>query len=147
MQKISFKIPVVFEILKFKNPAIWLAERIFAFNSRTRFFPDMRGFNRIIKVIMVHDLKQKKLYITGLIFFFFFFYKIQKNPIFEVFWGIIPKMRFFPKNPALSVFHPWGTLNSWEVLEKSYEPFWRKRVYLLTYWHTDSGEIIGPLLA
>ena len=33
--------PIVFEILMFKNPAIWLAKNVFAFNSRTRFFPDM----------------------------------------------------------------------------------------------------------
>ena len=43
-------------------------------------------------------------------------------------------MRFFPKNPALSVFYPYSTLTSWEVSEKFYEPFWRKHVYLLTYW-------------
>ena len=40
-KKIHFIPPVVFEILKFKNPEIWLAKSIFAFNSRTRFFPDM----------------------------------------------------------------------------------------------------------
>ena len=42
MWKTNFITPIVFEILKFKNPAIWLADSIFAFNSRTRFFPDMR---------------------------------------------------------------------------------------------------------
>ena len=40
--KINFIPPIVFEILKFKNPAIRMAESIFAFNSRTRFFPDIR---------------------------------------------------------------------------------------------------------
>ena len=32
MQKSNFIIPLVFEILKLENPAIWLAESIFAFN-------------------------------------------------------------------------------------------------------------------
>ena len=32
MQKINFLTPIVFEILNLKNPAIWSAERIFAFN-------------------------------------------------------------------------------------------------------------------
>ena len=36
--------PIVFEILMFKNPAIWLAKNIFALNLRTRFFPDMRFY-------------------------------------------------------------------------------------------------------
>ena len=31
MQKINFITPIVFEILKLKNPAVWLAESIFAF--------------------------------------------------------------------------------------------------------------------
>ena len=30
------------KLLMFKNPGIWLAKNVFAFNSRTRFFPDMR---------------------------------------------------------------------------------------------------------
>ena len=32
MHKINIIIPIVFEVLKFKNLAIWLAESIFAFN-------------------------------------------------------------------------------------------------------------------
>ena len=40
----------------------------------------------------------------------FFFFAKSKNPIFGVFFGIIPKMRFFPKNPASSGFYPEGTL-------------------------------------
>ena len=49
---------------------------------------------------MVHDLNPKNLHINGQ----FFFFENPKNPIFGVFLGIIPKMRFFPKNLALSVF-------------------------------------------
>ena len=32
MQKINFITPIVFEILKLKNPAIWLTKSIFTFN-------------------------------------------------------------------------------------------------------------------
>ena len=78
MQKINFMPPIVFEILKFKNPAIWLAEGIFAFfNSRTR-LSQTRGFNIIIKVIMVHNLNPKNLHVNVL-----FFGKIKKT----LFWG------------------------------------------------------------
>ena len=42
MEKINFILPIVFEILKFKNPAIWLAESIFAFKLRARFSSDMQ---------------------------------------------------------------------------------------------------------
>ena len=41
-KKINFISQLVFEILKFRNPPIWLAESIFAFNLRTRLFPDMQ---------------------------------------------------------------------------------------------------------
>ena len=64
----NFKPPIVFEILKFKHPAISLAESIFAFNSRTR-FSQTRGLNRIIKVMMVHNIKPKNLHINGLFLF------------------------------------------------------------------------------
>ena len=144
MQKINFIPPIVFEILKFKNPAIWLGECIFTCYSRARFFAEMR-FNKIIKIIMVHDLNPKNIYISGL-FFFFFFAKFKKT-YFESVFGIIPKINFFPKNPAPADFYPLGTLTLWEVSEKSYEPFWRKRVWVLTYQYTDSGKTIGPLFA
>ena len=32
MQKINFITPIVFEISKLKNPAVWLAKSIYAFN-------------------------------------------------------------------------------------------------------------------
>ena len=48
---------------------------------------------------MLHDLDQKNLHINELIFL-----QNQKNPIFFVFLSIIPQLRFFPKNPPLSVF-------------------------------------------
>ena len=58
----------------------------------------------------------------------------QKNPILGLFLGIIPKMRFFPKNLSLSDFYPLVSQTSSEISEKSYEKFRRKRIYLLTYW-------------
>ena len=51
---------------------------------------------------MAHDLNLKKIY-TSMIFFFVFFAK-SKKLYFEFFGGIIPKMRFFPKDPTLSIF-------------------------------------------
>ena len=129
MQKINFISPIVFEMLKLKNPAIWLAESIFALNSRTRFFAD-RQFQQNHKSSYDAWFEPKKSTHQWTIFLL-----NKKNPILGVFLDIIPKMRFFTKNPALSVFYPWGTLTSWEVSEKSYEPFWRKLIYLLTYWY------------
>ena len=52
--------------------------------TQERDFSQTCGFNRIIKVIMVHDLKPKK-YKHQL-----FFLQNQKNHIFEVLAGIIP---------------------------------------------------------
>ena len=89
-----------FEILKLRNPAIWLAESNFAFNSRTRFFPDMR-FQQNHKGHCGAWFKPKKSAQQT----FFCFAKCKK-PIFVEFLGIIPKMRFFPKNQVPSVFYP-----------------------------------------
>ena len=52
----------------------------------------------LIEVIMLHELDRKNLHINELIFL-----QNQKIPILGVFLGIIPKLRFFPKNPTLSV--------------------------------------------
>ena len=90
-------------------------------------FSQTCDFCRTIKADMVPPLQQKNLHITT---------QNPKNPILGVFLSIIPKMRFFPKNLTLSIFYLSVTLTSWGISEKSYEPFWRKSVYLLTYWHT-----------
>ena len=56
---------------------------------------------------MVNDLNPLSLHINR-----FFFVEIfegkkkKKKNDFGVFWGIISKMRYFSKNPALSVFYP-----------------------------------------
>ena len=104
MQKINFMPPIIFEMLKFKNAAIWLAKSVFAFNSRTRFFPEMR-------------FQQGH---------FSAWFKSKKSTdqwsvsIFGVFWPITPKWDFFPQNPTVLAFYPYSTLTSWEVSEKSY---------------------------
>ena len=88
-------------------------------------FSQTCDFCRTIKADMVPPLQQKNLHITT---------QNPKNPILGVFLSIIPKMRFFPKNLTLSIFYLSVTPTSWGISEKSYEPFWRKSVYLLTYW-------------
>ena len=55
-------------------------------------FSQTCGFNRIIKVIMVHDLNPNNLHISEL-----FFLQDPKNTILGRFLGIIPKTRFVPK--------------------------------------------------
>ena len=95
MQKIYFIPPIVFEILKFKNPVIWLAESIFEVNLKIR-FSQACGFSRIIKVIMVHGLNPKILHFNGLIFL-----QNLKYPIFGVYLGIISKMKFLQKFPKI----------------------------------------------
>ena len=120
MQKIRFIPPAVFEILKFKNPAIWLVERIFALNLRTRFFPDM-----LIKIIMVHDLNPKNLRINGLICFL----QNPENLFLECFWALFPKWDFSQKFCSVS-FLLLGYPNFmrsfrkilWAVLEKTRLP-------------------------
>ena len=87
MQKINFILPTISEILNTKNPAIWLAKCIFAFNWRTRFFMAC-SFNRIIKVIMVHNLNPKNLYTNGLLFPSL---QNQNNSIFCSVFGQYPK--------------------------------------------------------
>ena len=42
MQKINIIPQIVFEILKFKNPAIWFVESILAYHLRSRFFADIQ---------------------------------------------------------------------------------------------------------
>ena len=111
MQKINFMPPIIFEILKFKNAAIWLAKSVFAFNSRTRFFPEMWFQHGHFSAWF----KSKKSAGQWTIFF-----ENQNKTIFGVFWPITPKWDFFPKNPTLLAFYPYSTLTSWEVSEKSY---------------------------
>ena len=119
MQKINFIPPIVFEILKIKNPAIWLTESIFHL-ARVPEFSQTCGYDRIIKV-MVHDLNP-----TWFTHQWIIFLQNPKNPYFGVFWGIIPKIQKSSSLRFLPLRHP---NTSWEYWEKSYE--------LFIYWHTD----------
>ena len=66
MQKINFIPLAVFEISKFKNRTIWLANSIFAFNSRTRFFLDIRFYPTNLHINgLFFFAKSKKLYFGG----------------------------------------------------------------------------------
>ena len=111
-----------------------IGKNISAFNARTRFSPG--GFNRIIKVIMVHDLNPQNLHINKQLFFFSFFRKSKKC----YFWGVFdhyPQNEIFsPKFCSVSFLalrHP----SFMRSFRKILEAIWRKSVYLLTYWHFD----------
>ena len=114
--------------------------RAFLHLTREPDFSQTCGFNRIIKVIMVHDLNPKNLHIyenlhiNGL-----FFCKIQKTLFLGCFWALSLKWDFFSKNLE-PVYYPYGTQTSWEVSEKSYELFWRNT---FTYWETDILTVIN----
>ena len=84
MQKIHFIPPIVFEI------SDWVRE--FLNLTQEPHFSQTCVFNRIINVIMVHDLNPKNLQINGLILFSFFG-KPKKKLISGVFLGIFLKMR------------------------------------------------------
>ena len=72
----------------------------------------------------MHHFWGKKRHINGLIF-----RQKPKNLNLEEFWGFLPKMRNFLKNSAVSVFAK-DPLTSYEISEKSFEPFLRKSVNL-----------------
>ena len=132
-KKITLLCKVVFEILKFKNLAIWLAESIFVFNSRTRLFPNIR-FNKIIWVIRVIQIQKS----TNQWHIFFAKYKKQ---FWGYFWALSTKWDFPQKSGSFS-FLALRHLNFiksfrkilWAVLEKTRLPTDHG---LLTYWHTD----------
>ena len=55
-------------------------------------------------------------------------WKTLKNPIFNPFWPIFPKMRFFSKNRAPSLFYLYWPLTSCKKSESSNDPILRKSV-------------------
>ena len=57
MQKIDVIPPIVFEILKFKNPALWLVKSIFAFNH-----VHLKLNNRFVALIDMRLHAQNQLY-------------------------------------------------------------------------------------
>ena len=96
-------------------------------------FSQTYSFNRIIKVIVVHDLNPKTLTFNGL-----FFCKTQKT----YFWGVFGQ---YPKNLAVNFLplrHP-NFMRSfrkilWAILEKTRLP-----TDVLTYWHWWNHRTIG----
>ena len=114
MHKINCIPPIVFEILKFKNPAIWLAE-----NHKRHYCV---------------WFKPKNLHINGL-----FCCKIQKTLFWGCRWALFSKWDFFQKIQLCQFFnlkrHP-NFMKSfrkilWSVLEKTHLP-----TDIMTYWHT-----------
>ena len=59
MQKINFITPIVFEILKLKNPAIWLAKSIFAFDH-----VHLKLHDQLVALIDMKLHAQNQLYIS-----------------------------------------------------------------------------------
>ena len=76
MQKINFIPPIVFEI------SDWARE--FLHLTQEPHFSQTCVFNKIINVIMMHDLNPKNLQINRLIFFL-----ILENPKKPYFWGVL----------------------------------------------------------
>ena len=97
--------------------------------------------NRITKVIMLHNLTQK-IYTS-----MDYFLAKSKNPYFWGVFGHYPQNEIFSQKSGSVSFlllkHP----NFMRSFRKILWAVWRKHVYLLTYWHTGSGQIIGPLFA
>ena len=99
------------------------------------FFSQTCVFNRIIKVIMVHDLNPKHLHINGL----FFSAKSKKSYLWGVF-GHYPQHEIFSQKSCSVSFLPLRHPNFkrsfrkilYAVLEKTLLPS-----DILTYWYTD----------
>ena len=87
----------VHEILKFKNPEIWLAKSIFAFNPKTRFFPDM-WFWENHKGYYSAWFKRKKSTHQWTIYF-----AKSKKSYLRVFWCIISQNKFL--SPKIRLRH------------------------------------------
>ena len=92
-------------------------------------------------LLMVHDLNQKNLHINGL----FFLQNPKKKTILGMFFGHYPQNEIFSQKYDSFSFLPFRLFNFLSSFEKSYKSFWRKCIYLLKYWHNESGEIIGTL--
>ena len=108
MQKINFYLQ---QFLIYQNLKILQSDWTRAFFHLTRepdFFQTC-GFNRIIKVIVVHDLNAKILHISG-VFFFFFFVKSKKTYLWRRPFGHYLKNEIFSQKSVsvsfLSLRHP-----------------------------------------
>ena len=128
--KINFIPPIVFEILKFKNPASWLAESIFAFNSRTRYFPDMQ-FSQNQKDHYSAWFQLKKSAHQWTIFFFLF--AKSKKPYFGGVFGHYPQNETFSQKSGSARFLPLRHPN----FMRSFRNMSRFGGNAFTYWYTD----------
>ena len=127
MQKINFIPLVVFEITKFKNRTIWLANSIFAFNSRTRFFLDIRFYQNHKSHYGAWFKPKKSTYQWTI-----FLCKSKKL----YFWGCFEALsqKIFPKNSTPSVSLPLRHPN----FMRSFRQFLRRfGENVFTYWRTD----------
>ena len=111
-----------------KSLKILQSDWLTAFLDLTR-EPDLQtcSFNRIIKVIMMHNLNPK--HINGL-----FFCKFQKILVLGCFWELSPRWDFYPKIRLRQFFTlkaPW--LHK-KFQKNSMSCFWENA---LTYWHFD----------
>ena len=117
MQKINFIPPIVFEI------SDWARE--FLHLTQEPHFSQTCVFNRIINVIMMHDLNPKNLQINRLIFFL-----ILENPKKPYFWGVLghfAQNEIVPQKSGSISFLPLRPPNFmrsfrkivWAVLEKT----------------------------
>ena len=97
MQKINF---LRYQSLKILQPD-W--PRAFLHITREPDFSQTCGFNRIIKVIMVHDLNPKNLHINGSMDYFF---AKSKNPCFLGVLGYYPQNEIFSKKSGFVSFLP-----------------------------------------
>ena len=124
MQKINFIPPIVFEILKFKNLAIWLAEGIFAFYLKTRFFQTCCFQNH--KVHYGAWFKFRK---------FTYQWTIFLKPLFlGCFGALSQKYDFFPKIRLFQFFNLKAP-KLHEKFQKSPVSCFGENAF--TYWHTD----------
>ena len=136
--------------MKFKNPAIWLGVGILHLTQEPD-FSKTSGLNRIINVIMVHDLDKKNLHIKRLFFAkskWGIFGHYAQNKIFSQKYGSVS---FLPLRH--SNFMKSFTKILWAVLEKTCFPTdimtyqqqrnHRRRVQL-SYWNLIDQE---PFLA
>ena len=103
MKKINLIPPLVFEILKFKNLAIWLADSIFGFNLRTTFFPDMR-YEQKYKGDYGSWFKPKKFTHQSIIYIYIYIYiaKSKKPYICDVFVHYLQNEVFIQKSGCIN---------------------------------------------
>ena len=129
----NFITPIDFEMLKFKNPAIWLAKSIFVFNSRTTFFFDMQ-FQQNDKGNYGQWFKPKK---PTHPWAFFLFAKSKQSYFRGVFWhypqksGSIRSVRKILRDAFEKMHLPTIILTYWQWL--NHRTHWQRSKKFLTW--------------